>query len=377
MGQLVGRSGSAAQAFAWSRDHGNRQAASSFALGVTVAIICVYGIAAIALVPVARVPGPEMPGIIPLFAAGIVITETATSYLLFVRFRNVRSWSLLLLGCAYLYSSLMALAQLLTFPGALWESEPLLPVSAQAAAWVFLAWIGVFSPAVLIAVVLEAWFGAHTLAPQSTRRTISAGVAGVVAATAIAVVLAVYFGDQVSSVTDGRFTPQWTPFVTRTAVLLLCASVCIILLVMRGRSNLFLWLSLALTAMIFHNVLAAAGGGRFTIGWTVGRLSWLISACVLFIYFLQEFSRQQGLLERARELVARVPDGPKSIETGQTDHAGEVEARLDMFVAAENIRRYKALLESDLDDVHRAAVAGLLGEEESRLRRHSVTTAGG
>jgi len=59
------------------------------------------------------------------------------------------------------------------------------------------------------------------------------------------------------------------------AVVLLAASVAIILAAIDERNRLFLWLSLALAAIAFANVLSTAGGGRFTVGGTIGRLSWL------------------------------------------------------------------------------------------------------
>src|SRR5262249_42316903 len=70
------------------------------------------------------------------------------------------------------------------------------------------------------------------------------------------------------------------------------------------RNDLFLWFALALTANAFGSLLSTAGGGRFTVGWYAFRLSWLISACALFLYFMGQFARQQGLLMRARDDLA-------------------------------------------------------------------------
>ena len=50
--------------------------------------------------------------------------------------------------------------------------------------------------------------------------------------------------------------------------------------------------------MAFGNVISAAGGGRYTVGWYACRLSWRASACVLLLYFLAQFVRQHGLLVR-------------------------------------------------------------------------------
>jgi hypothetical protein len=47
--------------------------------------------------------------------------------------------------------------------------------------------------------------------------------------------------------------------------------------------------------MMFANLLSVATGGRFTVGWLTGRLSWLVSACVLFIYLMVLHPRDQRL----------------------------------------------------------------------------------
>src|SRR5882757_1174382 len=87
-------------------DNGNPSAVK-----ITIILICVYTILAVALIPFAGLPGPEIPGFVAIFTAGILITELSTAFLLFALFRQARTWSLLLLGCAYFYSSLMSVAQ--------------------------------------------------------------------------------------------------------------------------------------------------------------------------------------------------------------------------------------------------------------------------
>lgn len=69
----------------------------------------------VALLPLAGHPGPILPGIVALSATGLLVTELSTSFLLLVRFRAVRTWSLLMLSCAYFYSGLMAVPHLLTY----------------------------------------------------------------------------------------------------------------------------------------------------------------------------------------------------------------------------------------------------------------------
>src|SRR5207244_3894795 len=80
-------------------------------------------------------------------------------------------------------------------------------------------------------------------------------------------------------------------------------AVAVILLIVREQSGLYLWLSLALTSMAFANILSQTGGARYTIGWSFGRLSWIVSACVLFLYFLGQLARHQNLLAKARDVL--------------------------------------------------------------------------
>ena len=90
-----------------------------------------FTVLALALLPFANDPGPEMPGIVALFVAEFLVTEQSTSFLLLVRFRALRTWSLLVLGCAYFYSGLMPIPHLLTFPGAVLADGPLVGASTQ------------------------------------------------------------------------------------------------------------------------------------------------------------------------------------------------------------------------------------------------------
>ena len=76
---------------------------------LTLVIILAYALVALALVPFAGTAGPEIPGITAIFVAVVFVTELSTSFLLFVRFRETGAWSLLVLGCAYLFATLMVI----------------------------------------------------------------------------------------------------------------------------------------------------------------------------------------------------------------------------------------------------------------------------
>jgi hypothetical protein len=80
-----------------------------------------------------------------LFVTVILITELSTSFLLLILFPHACTWSLLILGVAYLYSGLMSCSQLLTLPGAVLIDRPLVAVSPQTTAWTFITWVNGFA----------------------------------------------------------------------------------------------------------------------------------------------------------------------------------------------------------------------------------------
>src|SRR6185312_4612437 len=74
--------------------------AAGTAYQLTLVLIGAYAVAAVLLMRFAARPGPTAPGISAFFAAGVFVTEFATAFLLFARFRESRRWSILLLACA-------------------------------------------------------------------------------------------------------------------------------------------------------------------------------------------------------------------------------------------------------------------------------------
>src|SRR5262244_2232684 len=118
-----------------------RSAPAHSALTISIAFVCTYAIFALAVIPFAGYPGPKAPAISLLFGATVFATELPTSLLLFVRFRANPHWSLLILGSAFLYSALMVVAHVLTFPGAVLTDQTLVGGSQQATGYIFDSWI--------------------------------------------------------------------------------------------------------------------------------------------------------------------------------------------------------------------------------------------
>src|SRR5262245_11695929 len=118
-----------------------RSPPANSAFTISVAFICTYAIFALAVIPFAGNQGPVIPGITALFVATVFATELSTSFLLFVHFRANPHWSLLILGSAFLYSALMVVAHLLTFPGAVLADQALVSGSRQAPGYIYVPWV--------------------------------------------------------------------------------------------------------------------------------------------------------------------------------------------------------------------------------------------
>jgi two-component sensor histidine kinase len=271
------------------------------AFRVTLGLIAAFAAVAVALLPFAKLPGPEMPGINGVFSAVVFVAEISIGFLLFVRFRQQPVRSLLLLGCAYFFSALMAVLYVLTFPGALMTGRPVLGTAASVS-WIFVIWIFGFASLVLIAVAMA----------TGTERPIAANGAARALAAAIASVIVCVFGIALIAI---FFTGQLPPMIGRTgftalsevptylAAAMLALAVALILLRPALHNELYLWLALSLSVLALANVISNAGGGRYTLGWTACRVSWMVSACALFLYFMEQFVRQQRQLGRARDVL--------------------------------------------------------------------------
>lgn len=267
-------------------------------------IACAYVLATAALLPFATVAGPVIPGITPAFVAAVVTTDLATAFLLFVRLRDGRTWSLLLLGCAYLFGGTMGVLHLLTFPGALLADRTVVGTS-QSTGWVFLLWVNGYATLTLAAVAAEAIAPRRRIAAAVLRRVLVIAIAATAAAVLACALVAIGLAAHLPAPVRGA---AWTPLDTAVscAALALMATAAALIFGRIGRRNpLFLWLGLALVAMIAANLLSLASGGRYTLGWSMGRLSWMVSAGMVFLFFMGQFAIHQRLLARARDTLER------------------------------------------------------------------------
>ncbi|MGE0224237.1 MAG: MASE4 domain-containing protein [Acetobacteraceae bacterium] len=271
-----------------------------------MAVIAGYGLAVVVTLPFAAIQLPEIPALTPFFVAVVLIVDLATAFLLVVLFRTTGRLSLLLLGCTYLFAGAMAVLHLLTFPGVLQPGAALLG-TYQTSAWAIMMWWVGHAFLTLLAICVECLNWMKPVRAERVDRAVGWGVVLVAIVAAIIAMMAIRFVDLLPPLLRGAGFTGTVGALRSVSIAMMLGTVILSLLVAGRRSHIFLWLGMAMTAMLCVNVLTLASGGRGTLGWSLGRISWLVSASVLFLFFMNRFANQLRVLARARgELEERV-----------------------------------------------------------------------
>src|SRR5215510_16536411 len=127
---------------------GQRQRRTAFAIGLVL-----VG-SAIVAAPFASVQLPHVEAFVPISQTFIFVNDLITSVLLISQFLIVRWRAILVLASGYLFTALVDLTQLLTFPGT-FTPTGLLGAGLQTTAWLYEFWHSGFPIAVILYVVLK------------------------------------------------------------------------------------------------------------------------------------------------------------------------------------------------------------------------------
>ena len=183
----------------------------------------------------------------------------------------------------------MAVLHLASFPGTL-GPEPLLG-GAQTVGWLYLAWRGLSAAGYLTAIIVETR-GAQR-APASRRNTrllLCELVAGAVCA---AITLLAMQPSPIEAVAGMRFT-QVNALLIWLAVALSAAALGIIYVRRAFDDALYVWVALALVAAAADLTLGNVAGARYTLGWSLARVGFVVSSYLLLAYALGGLPERRG-----------------------------------------------------------------------------------
>jgi signal transduction histidine kinase len=336
---------------------------AAFALGLAL-----LGIAT-AVAPFANVQLPRSPAWIPITNTYIFIADLVTWVLLISQFGIVRRPALLVLASGYLFTALMAVPLLLSFPGTFTETG-LLGAGPQTNGWLSAFWVSGYPLAAI---------GYGVLKDREPGASVSHGSSRTVAAVSVAVSLVIVVVLTWIATAGEPYLPKI--FLDRAratisiryvgALLLLLNVVAFLLLWWQRRSVIDLWLTVVMCGSLANALIGwLLNPGRFSLAFYAGRSFLVITATLMLIVLLTEtmtlYARLAlSILAQRRERESRM----MTMEALAASIAHELNQPLSAIVAnggaglrwldrpLPDLPEVRASLERIVRDGHRAAEA--------------------
>ena len=252
---------------------------------------------------------PRVDAIVPAYGAAIFVNNAVTAALLFAQFSIIRARALLLIACGYLFTALIVMPWMLTFPD-VFAPGCLFGAGMQSTAWLYVMWHAGFSLFVVAYALRNRPDpdGRRSHAPRFAGPLAGLAVIGAVIAVTI---LATRFGTSLPSLLrdEDHLSGTWQWIAAATALTSLTA---LATLWLRRRSVLDLWLMVVMGAYVIEIVVISFPVPvRFSVGWYAGQVFGLLSASLVLIVLLTEITALytrllNALLAQRREREARL-----------------------------------------------------------------------
>ena len=280
------------------------------ALAVVLALLVAFVIAA---KPLSTIQLGRIDAFVPAYATAIFVIDLITAVLLFAQFSILRSRALLVIASGYLFTALIVIPWMLTFPG-VFTPGGLLGAGLQTTTWLYTLWHGGFPLFVIGYALLKDADPTKGMWQGSAGAAILSSVA-VTAALVCAATFLVTAGHALLPRTVADPVHFSTAWVYVAACLVLLSVLAIIVLWARRRSVLDLWLMVVMCAYVVEICLIAFPiPVRFSVGWYAGRVCGFLSGSLVLFVLLYEITMLYAQLLRAvvaqrREREARLMTG--------------------------------------------------------------------
>ena len=376
-----------------------RRAERRLALAIVVASLAI----SLAAAPFAKIPLARVDAFIPVYESALTFNDLITAILLFGQFSILRSRGILLLACAYLFTGLMVIAHMLSFPG-LFAEGGLVSGGPQTTAWLYFLWHSTF-PLLIMVYAFQPRAGSGQDMKMAPRTAIFVGIAAATAGAGAVVALTTWGHDLLPHVMNGNgYTPAITAVVTTVWMFSLVALG--LLWRRKPHSVLDLWLMVVLCAWLCEVALAAVlNAGRFDLGFYAGRIFGFVSTSIVLLVLLLEtralYARlaqsleaertilqnanqvlEQRVAERSRQLEAEIAEREKAQDTLREAQKLEAIGRMAGGIAHDfnNLLTIvqgnaEVLQDSPLaeDDMHAVKAIDRAAERGARLVRQILT----
>src|SRR5258705_2660149 len=229
-----------------SPGRGQRRLALAVALALLVAFFITAG-------PLSTIQLAPWYSFIPTYAVAVLVVDSISAVLLFAQFYILRLRALLVIAIGYLFTALIQIPWMLTFPG-VFAPSGLLGAGMQSASWLYTLWHAGFPMLVITFALVKDRDPAKRLSQASAGAAILWSVA-ITAAVVCAATVIVTVGHSLLPriyLDSIRLSPLWS-YVA--GFLVLSAILALIVLWVRRRSVLDLWLMVVMCAYIIEVVM--------------------------------------------------------------------------------------------------------------------------
>ena len=257
--------------------------------------------------PLSTIQLARIDAFIPAYATAMFVTDSITAVLLFAQFSILRSRALLVIASGYLFTALVIIPWMLTFPG-VFAPSGLLGAGQKSTNWLYIVWHSGFSLFVIAYALLKDADPARRLWQGSAAASIFSSVAMTAAVVCTATFLVTTYDALLPSLMLDATRPSVLWYYAAGSMMLLSVLALIVLWV-RRRSVLDLWLMVVMCAYVVEISFP-----RLSIGWYAGRAFGLLSGSLVLFVLLYEITILYAQLLRAvqaqrREREARLLTG--------------------------------------------------------------------
>jgi len=255
--------------------------------------------------PFAYIQVARVDAFIPVVQTVICVADLITAILLFAQYSVQPRSAILVLASGYIASGLFAFLQTLAFPGS-YAPSGLIGDGIDSPAWLFVWWHTTFPLAVLVYALLKDVSSPPARSDWSTGATIGMSVACALAAIGGLALLAAAGARHLPALYTGDVTRQ-TLFANHINLFMwLWGAVALVVLYIRRRTILDLWVIVTLFAWMPNFVIAATiTAVRYSIGWYTARGYALIASCTVLAVLLTETTVLHARLANAVVLLRR------------------------------------------------------------------------
>src|SRR6267142_2623711 len=292
------------------------------ALGVVVGLFVVFFIT---VGPLSSIQLARIDAFVPAYGAAMFVIDSITAVLLFAQFSILRSRALLVIASGYLFTALIVIPWMLTFPGA-FAPTGLLGAGLKSTNWLYILWHAGFPMFVIAYALLKDADPAKRLWQGSAGAAILSSVAMTAAVVCAATFLVTAYDPLLPPLMlDTIRLPAW---YYAAGSMMLLSVVALMVLWVRWRSVLDLWLMVVMCAYVVE-----VSFPRFSVGWYAGRIFGVIAGSVILFVLLYEITTLYARLVHAvsaqhRERAARLMTG----DTVSASIAHEVNQPLSAMV---------------------------------------------